>query len=104
MPAWAAVIIGFAALVTAVGVIWKKVVRPLANAVTAADRALPVMLAITETFHADTDVFLVLREIAAQFRTAEQDAAASAAQVATDLEAVAHPREDPKPQGESFTP
>ena len=69
MPAWALIITGLAAVIVAVGVIWTKAVKPAAKLITKADQALPVMAAMTDVFAGDTDIFLVIRAMAAEFRS-----------------------------------
>lgn len=69
MPTWALYVTGFAAVVVAVGVIWRKVLEPLFDVAVESKRTLPVLRAVTDTFGGDPSVLLVIREIAAQFRT-----------------------------------
>lgn len=86
MPVWAQIILGTAAVVTAIGVLWTKGIRPLVKGAVAAERTLPVLMALTDTFHGDPNVFKVLQEIAAQFRT---DSGSTLRDVVNRLEAIA---------------
>jgi len=86
MPTWMIIIIGCAALVTALGVLWSKVLRPAATLITEAERAIPVLRDVTATFSGDSNVFKVIREIAAQFRT---DSGSSLRDVVNRLEEAA---------------
>jgi hypothetical protein len=69
MPAWVIYIIGTAAVVTAIGVLWTKVIKPAAKLITTTDQMLPLLVALTETFKNNPTGFKVLNEIAAQFKT-----------------------------------
>lgn len=69
MPQWATTILWIAAVITAVGVIWVKLIRPLAKLITLITQALPLLEVINTTFKDNPDAFNVLAEIAAQFRT-----------------------------------
>ncbi len=62
-------ITGAAAVVLALGVLWTKALRPGARLISQAERTVPVMQALVDTFGRDTVVFSVLNEIAAEFRT-----------------------------------
>lgn len=73
MPTWIAYILGAAALVTALGVLWKKVVQPALNFVVAfvvAEREmLPLLQELTEVFKDTPHAFAVLDELVSQVRT-----------------------------------
>ena len=69
MPAWATYIVTAAAVVTAVIVLWVKLIRPLAHLITMTGKLLPLVTVLTETFEEHPDAFKVLAEIAAEFRT-----------------------------------
>lgn len=69
MPDWVGVVIATAALVTAIGVLWKKVLAPLVAVSAEARKTVPVMRAMTDTFAGDPGIFLVIREIALQFKS-----------------------------------
>jgi len=69
MPATAQWFITAAAVVTAVGLLIKKVVIPGYRGVGAIEDALPVFREFTATFRGKTDVFKVIEEIATQFRS-----------------------------------
>jgi hypothetical protein len=57
------------AVFTALGFLWKKVIKPLAKFITEADQMLPLLVALNETFKNNPTAFAVINEIAAQFRT-----------------------------------
>jgi hypothetical protein len=69
MPASAQWFITAAAVVTAIGLLIKKVIIPGYKGVGALEDALPVFREFTATFKGKTDVFKVIEEIAQQFRT-----------------------------------
>src|SRR5688572_29613349 len=69
MPDWAQWFITAAAVVTALGLLVKKVIIPGYRGVGALEDALPVFREFTATFKGKTDVFKVIEEIASQFRT-----------------------------------
>lgn len=69
MPTWVQYIIYAAALVTAAGVIWKKVLRPMIRLVSAAEEMIPLLQELTAEFKDTPEAFKVLSEIADQFRT-----------------------------------
>lgn len=73
MPTWIAYILGAAALVTALGVLWKKVLRPVGKFVVqfvvAIQEMLPLLQELTSVFRDTPHAFKVLDEIVAQFRT-----------------------------------
>jgi hypothetical protein len=69
MPVWAQYIIGASALVLAIGVLWSKVVRPLARMVSLAEEMLPLLARLTEVFKDNPNAFRVLGEIVSQFGT-----------------------------------
>src|SRR5688572_12030241 len=69
MPDWAQWFITAAAVVTAVGLLIKKVIIPGYKGVGALEDALPVFKEFTATFKGKTDIFKVIEEIAQQFRT-----------------------------------
>jgi hypothetical protein len=69
MPTWAYFIITSAAVVTALGVLWSRVVRPMHRAIREADRTVPVMRKMTDTFADDPGIFEVIRAIAEEFKS-----------------------------------
>lgn len=69
MPESAQWLITAAAAVTAIGLLIKKVIIPGYRGVGALEDALPVFREFTETFKGNTDVFVVIKDIAQQFRT-----------------------------------
>lgn len=69
LPVWVQVVIGIAATVVAVGIIWKKIVRPTANLITLLDKAVPLLSDLVEEFKDTPHAFQILNEIIAEFRT-----------------------------------
>lgn len=69
MPVWTQYIIGIAALLVAIGVIWKKFLSPAARLVTTLEKALPLMTVLVEEFKDVPHIFKILKEIVAQVRT-----------------------------------
>lgn len=73
MPAWTQYILGTAALLIALGVLWTKAIKPLGlfiyKFVKAQQEMLPLLQALTKEFKDSPNVFSVLDEMAAQFRT-----------------------------------
>jgi len=68
-PVWLNVLLIVAAALGALAVIWKKAIKPGAQVISKADEALPVMAEFVEVFKGKTNIFLVLREIADEFKT-----------------------------------
>jgi hypothetical protein len=68
VSAWVQWVIAAAAITTAVGVLFRKVLGPGYRAAGTIEDALPVFRAFTATFKGKTDVFVTLDNIAAQFR------------------------------------
>lgn len=68
MPAWATIMISIAAVITAVGVIWSKVLKPGARLIAQLEKTYPLLVKLTDVFE-DGDGFTVLHEIADQFKT-----------------------------------
>lgn len=69
MPDWAQWVIGAAAVITALGILWAKVVRPLVKGAATAEMMFPLMQELTVKFRDIPAVFDVLKEIVAQVRT-----------------------------------
>lgn len=73
MPPWTQYILGTAALLIALGVLWTKAIRPLGlfiyKFVKAQQEMLPLLQQLTEVFKDSPNAFKVLDEIVAQFRT-----------------------------------
>jgi peptide subunit release factor RF-3 len=69
LPFFLQVLIGIAAGLTAVGVLWTKLLRPAARCVALAEELLPLLQELTNVFHDNPSAFGVLEEIAEQFRT-----------------------------------
>jgi len=86
MPSWVLYIIGTAAVVTAIGVLWTKAIKPTAKLITTTDQMLPLLITLTETFKSNPNGFKVLNEIAAQFKT---DSGSSLRDVVNRLEEAA---------------
>jgi type II secretory pathway component PulM len=57
------------AVLSALGYLWKKLVKPMAKFITEADQMIPLLSALNETFKHNPTAFAVLDDIAAQFRT-----------------------------------
>jgi hypothetical protein len=64
-----AYIVGIATAAGAILYLWKKVLYPAAQGVTLLGKMLPVLKDFTAAFEDNPSVFLVLNNIAAQFRT-----------------------------------
>lgn len=69
MPTWLIITTGVLGGVVTLSAIWNKVLRPLALAISAVERAVPVMKVLTDTFGEDATTIRVLKDIAAEFRT-----------------------------------
>ena len=86
MNGWPAWIVAFSVLVTAVGLLWRQVVKPIIRLVRNVNTAIPVLSDLTGTFKDSPGTFQVLDEIAAQFRT---DAGSSLRDVVNRIEVAA---------------
>jgi hypothetical protein len=73
MPRWTQIIIGAAAVLGAIGIIWAKLLRPLGlfiyKFVLVQREILPLLQTFAEVFKDNPNAFKVLDEIVAQFRT-----------------------------------
>ena len=69
IPGWIQLIIAAAALVTALGVLFQKVVRPGVKAASTAEEMLPLLRELTVTFKDTPNAFKVLYAMAGQFKT-----------------------------------
>lgn len=69
MPIWAQIIIGIAAIIVACGIIWTKVLKPVAHLVALMDKALPLLKEMTVQFEDAPHAFKILEEIVTEFRT-----------------------------------
>ncbi len=69
MPPWLQWIIGTGAAVGAIGVIWTKLLRPLAQLISYLHDAIPLTQALVEHFRDNANYLPVLKEIASQFKT-----------------------------------
>lgn len=87
LPVWGQWVLGAAALITAMGVLWAKVVKPLLKFAKQADRMIPLLQKLTDTFIANPNSFGVLNEIASQFKT---DSGSSLRDVVDRLEKAAN--------------
>ena len=68
MPGWLQGVIGVAAFLTAVGVIWRTALKPGAKLIASTEQMLPVLTALTKELQATPGAFSVLREIVVEFR------------------------------------
>lgn len=68
MPPWTQYVIGIAAFLVALGVIWKFIL-PAARLVTMLDKAIPLMTELAEQFKDVPHIFKILKEIVAQVRS-----------------------------------
>lgn len=87
MPLWVQIIIAAAAVVTAIGILWTKVLKPGAQMVVLLTELAPILKDLHATFQGKPPVFDVLNEIAVQFRT---DSGSSLRDVVNRLEAAAN--------------
>lgn len=69
LPIWVQILIGVAAAVVAGGIIWKKVIRPVAKLITLLDTVLPLLSELAEQFKDSPHAFKVLNDIIREFRT-----------------------------------
>lgn len=69
MPIYVQVILGLAAVLTALSVIWRRAVKPIFNLAQDAVIAAPIMRELIEAFGGNPNALVVLAEIAAEFRT-----------------------------------
>jgi hypothetical protein len=69
MPRWLEYILWAAALLTAVTLIWTRVVRPVAKLITVTTEMLPLLNEFVQVFRDSPGTFKVLDDIAAQFKT-----------------------------------
>lgn len=69
VPGWMQVVLAMAALTTALGVLWAKVLRPLIRTAATGEVMLPLLQDLTIKFRDVPQVFDILREIVAQVRT-----------------------------------
>jgi len=63
------IILTTAATLTALGVIWRKGIKPLARFISTAEQMIPLLVSFNAVFKNNPSGFKVLNEIAAQFRT-----------------------------------
>lgn len=68
MPAWVQLILGVAALLTAIGVIWTKGLKPLLIGANRAEEMYRMQERFHTTFKDAPELLTVMREIAKQFR------------------------------------
>lgn len=69
LPAWVQILIGIAAALVAGGVIWKKLIQPLAKCITLLDIVLPILSELAKNFKDTPHAFAVLNDIIREFRT-----------------------------------
>lgn len=78
MPDWATIILAIAAVIGAVGVIWKKVIHPFVIGVALFEQNVPTLLAIATQFRSDggsslRDVVTRLEAAAADNRSSTEE-------------------------------
>lgn len=66
---WGQVILGVAAVITAIGVIWTRLLKPLVSVRDEMKESVPVMREAVVAMKDAPGTFLVLQQIASQFRT-----------------------------------
>jgi len=69
MPPWLAIIIGVAAGLTAIGTVWRLLIKPTAELIVLQQRALPLLRDLTQVFATVPKPFDVLADIISEFRT-----------------------------------
>jgi len=69
MPVWMQVVLGAAALATAFGVLWAKVVKPGAAFITLVGKLHPLLQNLVDAFSGEANLLQVLHEIAGEFKT-----------------------------------
>lgn len=69
IPLGVKVIVGGAAVLTAAGVIWRVLIKPLANFITRSEQMVPMMDQLLVAFQGSPEAFKTLSEIAKQFHT-----------------------------------
>ncbi len=68
MPAWVTIVIAAGAVVTALGILWTKALKPAALTISAASEMVPLARRLVELFGNDPTLFDVIHDFAAQFR------------------------------------
>lgn len=68
MAGWIQVVVGIAAVITALGIIFTKVIRPGARFVAVSEEVVPVMLEFTRIFKNTPGAFAILLEMAKEFK------------------------------------
>ncbi len=68
MDQWVKYLLTSATVLTAIGVIWTKFIRPIDKLITRTKEMLPVLEEVTEQFKDSPESMKVLREIASQFK------------------------------------
>lgn len=69
IPIWGQYILGLAAILTALTVIWKYLLKPTLQFYGTAEKGVPLVRKLVETFESNPEAFDVLEKIAAEFRT-----------------------------------
>ena len=90
MPTWVTYILGAAALIAALGVIWAKLIKPLAKLITLLSDAVPMLSTLLEVFKKNPNLLKVIYEIADQFKT---DSGSTLRDVVNRLEVAAQKQE-----------
>ncbi len=68
MPTWVTIILLTSAVITALGVLWAKALKPAALTISAASEMVPLARRLVELFGSDPTLFDVIHDFAAQFR------------------------------------
>ncbi len=69
MPTWVTIVLATAGVISAVAVIWTKLLRPAARLVTTSEVMVPLLIELTEVFRGQPESFRILSDIAGQFKT-----------------------------------
>lgn len=69
MPNWLAIVLGTAAVLTAIGTVWAKLIKPTAELIVLQQNAIPLLRVLVRVFGSDPGRLDVLDEMAGQFRT-----------------------------------
>ncbi len=68
MPTWVTIILITSAVVTALGVLWTKALKPAALTISEAAETVPLLRRLVDLFGSDPSLFDVIHAFAAQFR------------------------------------
>jgi hypothetical protein len=69
LPGWAQAVVGTSVLIVAMGVIWTKLVKPVAELISLMGELLPLLKDLASHFTGSPDAFQILKEIVAEFRS-----------------------------------